>query len=130
MQYLLDTVAVIRYFSGTGKIGSEASTILEKIEDHNDILAISVISLMEIMYLAEKNRIAVNLMDTLERIEASSKYLIINLSSDILRVAESMQFPELHDRLILATARWLEIPIISSDSEFGGIPGIHVIWNR
>lgn len=46
MQYLLDTVAVIRYFSGAGKIGLAATKIFEQFEQSNNIkLIISVISL-------------------------------------------------------------------------------------
>jgi predicted nucleic acid-binding protein len=128
MQYLLDTVTVVRHFSGRGRIGREASRILDTIEERDDLLVVSVISLMEIMYLAERNRITINLQETLERIESSSNYMIINLSPEILRVAETIAFPELHDRLILATARWLDIPIISSAGDFGEVPGIEVIW--
>ncbi len=79
MQYLLDTVTVVRHFSGKGKIGSAAALILDAIEERNDLFVISVISLMEIMYLAEKCRIDINLSETLSRINASSKYNIINL---------------------------------------------------
>jgi hypothetical protein len=65
----------------------------------------------------------------LERLETSTKYLIVNLSPEILRVAETIEFDELHDRLILATARWLDIPILSSDDKFDHVPGIAVIWD-
>ena len=129
MQYLLDTVAIVRHFSGRGRIGRTAARILDAIEEHDDLLVVSVISLMEVMYLAERNRIAINLQETLERIESSSRYMMINLTPEILRVAEMIAFPELHDRLILATARWLEIPVISSDGNFGNIPGIVVVWD-
>ena len=84
---------------------------------------------MEIIYFAAKNRITIDLQDTLERIESSSKYLIINLSSEILRVAETIDFPELHDRLILATAKWLDGPIMLGDGQFEDIPEIKVIWD-
>jgi len=93
------------------------------------VLFISIISLMEIMYLSEKNRITVNLRDTLKRVQNSSKYMIADLDSDILRTAETVNFSELHDRLILATAKWLDIPVISSDKEFKKIREIEVIWN-
>ncbi len=105
------------------------NSTLNAIEERDDLFMISVVSLMEIMYLAERNRIAINLQDTLNRIEGSSKYLIINLSAEILCVAETIEFYELHDRLILATTRWLDIPILSGDSKFENIPGIHVIWD-
>lgn len=128
MQYLLDTVTIVRHFSGKGRIGRRAAHILDTIEERDDLLIISVISLMEILYLSEKNRITIHLTETLERIESSSKYAVINLSSDILRVAENIAFRELHDRLILATARWLDVAIISSDEAFEHVPGIAVIW--
>ncbi len=101
MQYLLDTVTLIRHFTGKGKIGQAASQVLEAIEVGDDSFFVSVISLMEIMYLAEKNRIEIGLAETLNLLEVSSKYTIINLSPEILRVAETVQFYELHDDLSL-----------------------------
>jgi len=67
---------------------------------------------MEVMYLSEKNRIDISLGETLENIESSSKYTVVDLNADVLRVAETINFYELHDRLILATAQWLQIPIL------------------
>ena len=54
---------------------------------------------------------------------------MVNLNSDIVKTAESIKFYELHDRLILSTAKWLEIPIISSDKRFKEISMIKTIWN-
>ncbi|MDM8543305.1 PIN domain-containing protein [Desulfococcaceae bacterium HSG9] len=131
MRYLLGTVALVRHFTGKGKIGERASHILDNIEynENRDEFVISVISLMEVMYLAEKNRIEINLSETIDVIESSSKYTIANLNPDILRVAESTAFYELHDRLILATAKWLGIKIISSDGKFDSVEGVNVVWD-
>lgn len=126
MQYLLDTVTIVRHFSAMGKIGKEARKILSNPESS---FIISVISLMEIMYLAEKKRITISLNDTFSQIESSSIYSTIDLTPEILKTAEFTAFGELHDRLILSTAKWLDIPIISSDQSFEGIEGIQVIWN-
>lgn len=129
MQYLLDTVALIRHFTGKGKIGKDASRILDAIANSDDSLFVSAVSLMEVMYLAEKNRIEISLAETLDMIESSSKYTILDLSPDILRVAETVEFSELHDRLILATAKWLGIKVISSDGEFRKVQGVQVVWD-
>ena len=126
MKYLLDTVALIRHFTGKGKIGHKAAIIIDNAENS---LVISVISLMEVMYLSEKHRIEINLTDTLDKIESSSRYIITDLNPDILKVAETVDFYELHDRLILAAAKWLGIKIISSDSKFNDIEGIEVVWD-
>jgi len=129
MEYLLDTVTMIRHFTGTGRLGRRAAQILEAVESSNHTLVISVISLMEVMYLSEKNRIQLNLEDALDAIESTSVYMIADLSPEILRAAEKVQFYELYDRLILATARWLELGVISSDKSFRDVDGIQVVWN-
>ncbi len=129
MQYLLDTVTVVRHFTAKGKLGRQAARILKEIEQSNDFLVVSVISLMEIMYLSEKHRIELDLTETLELLRSSTKYIIVDLNPAILKVAEKIVFDELHDRLILATAAWLGIKIISSDSKFSTVAGIEVVWN-
>ncbi len=126
MKYLLDTVALVRHFAAAGRIGPKAVEILNDFDNH---FFISVVSLMEIMYLSEKHRIEIDLTATLTKIESASLYSVVDLTPEILRVAEGTFFKELHDRLILSTARWLEIPIISSEKEFNKIEGLEVIWN-
>ena len=127
-QYLLDTVTLVRHFSGKGYIGAKASAILNADSQADNQFCISVITLMEVMYLAERNRIEINFQESLRRINESAMYLVVNLGVDILRVAENMAVRELHDRLILPTAKWLDVPVLSSDAEFSEIPGIHLIW--
>ena len=129
MQYLLDTVTLIRHFTGKGKIGQTAAHILDAIEESDDSFFVSVVSLMEIMYLTEKNRIAINLSETLKLLEAPSKYTIINLNPEVLQVAETVEFYELHDRLILATAKWLGVKVISNDHEFKKVQDVEVLWD-
>ena len=108
MQYLLDTVAVIRFFSSSGKIGNKARMILNNCIKSSAHFNISVISLMEILYLSEKMRIKLSLSKTIDIISNSSLYSIVNLSPEILIIAENIDFYELHDRMILATAKWLK----------------------
>lgn len=126
MQYLLDTVTLIRHFTEFGKLGKKAMEVLNS-REHTFV--ISVVSLMEILYLSEKRRIKIDLIETLNRIELSSLYQIVDLTPDILKVANDLHFHELHDRLILSTAKWLDIPIISSDEKFKSVEGIKVFWN-
>ena len=115
MNYLLGTVALVRHFTGTGRIGRSARRILD---DGEIQLGVSVVSLMEVLYLSEKQRITIDLGRTLEAIGASGRYSVVDLTADILLAAETIDFPELHDRLILASAKWMEIPVISSDQKF------------
>ena len=129
MSYLLDTVTIIRHFTDSGKIGKRAREILETKSGDQDRFMISVVSLMEILYLSEKHRISISLKETLKRLESSSLYMVVDLTPEILLVAETIDFAELHDRLILATAKWLDVPVISSDSKFFMVKKVEVIWN-
>ena len=128
MQYLLDTNAIIRHFAQVSRLGVRAKEIIIQGEQDQHQLFVSIISLMEIMYLAEKNRIPLSLDEILENINSKKCYSIVEFDVDILREAANIQFYELHDRLILATAKHLGTPIISSDQEFAAIENIEVIW--
>ncbi len=129
MIYLLDTVALVRHFSGLGRIGQRAADVLDNLEAGSDLLLISVVSLMEVLYLSEKNRIPIDLAEALERLEASECYAVVDLNAEILKVAEAIEFRELHDRLILATAKWFGVAVLSSDHEFQQVDDIEVVWD-
>jgi predicted nucleic acid-binding protein len=81
----------------------------------DNIIIIPAIVLMEILYLFEKNRIKIDLIQTEELLQ-SKNYQCEPLSLEILKTAaEISDIPELHDRLIAATARYLDIPLITND---------------
>ena len=71
MEYLADTVALIRYFSEFGSLGAKAEAVLAEADSGEHIIWISIISPMEIMYLAEKNRIPLTLEKMRELLESA-----------------------------------------------------------
>lgn len=72
---------------------------------------------MEMLYLFEKNRIDVGLLQT-EELFKSRNYQFEPLSFDILKTAAGIDdVPELHDRLIAATAKYLDLPLITNDPQ-------------
>jgi predicted nucleic acid-binding protein len=80
------------------------------------------------MYLAERKRIKISLKSTIASIQKKSCYSIIDLNKEIVLLAETIPFYELHDRLILATSKFLEADILSSDTRFDEIKGLTRIW--
>ena len=80
------------------------------------------------MYLAEKSRIPITLDEIFQALDSKECYSIVDFDVDILRESEKVLFYELHDRLILATAKLLGTPIISSDRKFKTVKDIEVIW--
>lgn len=128
MDFLADTVTIIRHFSKSGAIGKEDRNILGAAEKGKHRIHLSVLSIVEIMYLSQKNRIAIDLAETIRIINTSENYNIIDLSSDIVIVANSIEFYELFDRLIIATARFLDVPLLTCDKEIRKSQFVEVIW--
>ena len=85
-QCLLDTVTLVRHFSGKGYIGAKASAILNADSQADNQFCISVITLMEVMYLAERNRIEINFQESLRRCTRLRHAFLIKRSSAIKTV--------------------------------------------
>ena len=128
MDYLADTVTIIRHFSGSGRIGRKARTILEGVEEGEHRLFLSTLSLVEILYLSEKKRIAISLGETLEMIEGSANYSIVDLTVPVVRFGERVKYPEIFDRLIISTAQYLDVPLITSDKAIHKTGLVETIW--
>jgi PIN domain nuclease of toxin-antitoxin system len=63
VRYLADTVAVIRHFAKAGKIGKTAKQILQDADNGRNTILISIVSMIEILYLSERNRIPLDLKE-------------------------------------------------------------------
>jgi PIN domain nuclease of toxin-antitoxin system len=129
MDYLADTVTIIRHFSGTGRIGRKARTILEGVEEGDHHLFLSTVSLVEILYLSEKKRIMINLGESLDIIDDSANYSIVDLTTEIVKFAEKIDFPEIFDRLIISTARYLGVHILTSDRAIRSSGFVEAVWS-
>ena len=82
---------------------------------------------MEVLYLFEKNRISVDIIQT-EELFKSKNYQFEPLSLEILKTAsEITDIPELHDRLIAATAKYLDMPLITNDPEIKSSNFVEII---
>lgn len=128
IEFLADTIAIIRHFAKTGRIGLKAKNIFKGADKGEYLIYISVISIVEIMYLAESKRIPVNLEDVIKTIRNSDNYYIVDISVGIVEIAKTIKGLELHDRLIVATAKYLDHPILSCDKAISCLKEVEVIW--
>lgn len=129
MEYVADTVAIIRHFAKTGRMGNNAGRILRDADSGLCMIGISVISMVEILYLSEKNRIPLDFKDAKKRLRHADNYRVIDLDMDIVGISKTIQGLELHDRLIVATALFLNVPILTSDEVIKDAGVVSVIWD-
>ena len=129
MNYLADTVTIVRHFSGTGRIGRVAKIVLEGVESGENYLFLSTVSLVEILYLSEKKRIEIDLENSLRKMKGSRNYSVVDLTSNIISRAAEIKYPEVFDRLIIATAQYLDVPLITSDEGIKESRFVETVWS-
>ena len=124
--FVTDTRALVKFMMGKKVINDRSHQAFLSADKAESTIIIPAIVLMEVLYLFEKNRIDISLFQT-EDLLRSQNYQFEPLSFEILKTAsEITDIPELHDRLIAATARYLDLPLITNDpviraSKFVGI---------
>ncbi|WP_332966850.1 MULTISPECIES: type II toxin-antitoxin system VapC family toxin [unclassified Microcoleus] len=95
-------------------------------------MAFSSITLAEIVYLSERGRINSTTLDLLLREVESDDALLVEIPFDrnialTLRQVDRSQIPDLPDRIIAATALYLNVPVISRDRRIQ-LSSIDTIW--
>jgi PIN domain nuclease of toxin-antitoxin system len=129
MRYLADTVALVRHFTKQGRLGQTARKILDETDQNIHSVFISAITLMEIMYLSQAKRINLDLAKTVQLISQSSNYNIVAVDEHIILASKEIDdVPELHDRVIVGTANYLNVPIITSDKVIMQSRHIQTVW--
>ncbi|MGA1824106.1 MAG: type II toxin-antitoxin system VapC family toxin [bacterium] len=113
--YVTDTQALIKFMMGQKVIDEQCHQAFLSADQGVNTIIIPAVVLMEVLYLFEKNRIKIDLIQT-EDLLKSKNYQCEPLSIEIIKTASVItDIPELHDRLIAATARYLDIPLITND---------------
>jgi predicted nucleic acid-binding protein len=113
--FVTDTQALVRFMMGRKVINDAAHQAYLSADQGEAVIIIPAIVLMEVMYLFEKNRIEIGILQTEDLME-SQNYQFEPLSLEILKAASQIHdIGELHDRLIAATAMHLDLPLITND---------------
>jgi PIN domain nuclease of toxin-antitoxin system len=120
LRAVVDTHAVIWYLYADNRLSATARDAMEDMAASGDQLAISAITLAEIVYLSERGRLDPRTLDRLLEEMSSDQTLMVEIPIDraiilALRQIPKPQIPELPDRLIAATARHLNLPLITRD---------------
>ena len=122
--YVTDTQAIVKFMMGQKVINERSHQAFISADKGESVIIIPAVVLMEVLYLFEKNRIDVGLLQ-IEELLKSRNYQFEPLSLEILKAAiEIDDIPELHDRLIAATAKHLDILLITNDPVI--IKSLHV----
>ena len=132
IQAVADTHTVIWYLAADSRLSATAKNTIETIIQSGDQIAISSITLIEIVYLVEKGKITATkftqLANELSSPSSSFAEIPINLAvARALSKVNALEVPDMPDRIIAATALHLNIPVISRDAKIQQ-SAIATIW--
>ena len=118
---IADTHAVIWYGRNDARLSTAARVFIEDIARTGDQVGVSAITLVEIVYLAEKGRIDSTTFDRLIADLGSRDAVLVEVPVDravaqTLMFVDRAQIPEMGDRIIAATAQHLGVPVITRDT--------------
>lgn len=129
---LADTHAVVWYFREQTKLSAAAITAFEQAGSTGDLIYLSAITIIEITYLIEKGKLPQAALDRLDDALAETPPLIAVLPIEV-GVARAVQqvprdlVPDMPDRIITATALYLNLPLITRDAKIRSTQ-INTIW--
>lgn len=128
MNYVTDTHSLVWYFTEDHRLSKSALNAFEGTINEGTVFIPAVV-LAEIMYIAKKGRIIISFENTIKRIEENENFEVAPLSLDILKVADKIDADmEMHDKLIVAAAKYLEATLITKDENIRNLKFISTIW--
>jgi PIN domain nuclease of toxin-antitoxin system len=132
IQAVADTHTVIWYIFQDSRLSALARNTIEQAAAGGHQIAIATITLVEIIYLSERDRIP---LDTLSRLltaldDPTSVLVEIPFTREFIPVMQRVsraEIPELADRMIAATALHLGVPVMTRDHKIDA-SNIATIW--
>lgn len=127
-----DTHAIVWFMSGTKRLSATALSTLRRTIENNEPIYVSSISIIEVTYLVEKGRLEketlTRMTDALQAAHTGLIEVPLNLAvARHLPLVPASLVPDMPDRIIAATASWLQCPLVTCDHKIR-LSNIPTIW--
>ena len=127
-----DTHAALWYVLKNPRLSMRAKSFIEDAASTGLSIAVSTISLAEIVYLVEKGRLPASAYDDLRVILNDPTRVLkeIQVSAGVVEAMRRVPrdaVPDMPDRIVAATGVFLGVPVISRDGMIRA-SGIETIW--
>jgi PIN domain nuclease of toxin-antitoxin system len=132
MPAVLDTHAAVWYLLDSQKLSQPAYSVIDGAATSGTPTYISAVSLVEVVYLVERGRIAADAFDKFanELSRDNPAFTVVPLDSHVataLRRIPRSLVPDMPDRIIAATALHLGLPLVTRDRRLQAAM-IQTIW--
>jgi PIN domain nuclease of toxin-antitoxin system len=127
-----DTHAALWYLFGDPRLSATAKDFIDKAAAERRKIVLAPISLAEVVYLIEKNRLPASAFDDL-RIALGNPNHVLEEGPFTAEVVQAMRqvsrdaVPDMPDRIVAATAVYLGVPVISRDARIRA-SNVQTVW--
>jgi PIN domain nuclease of toxin-antitoxin system len=127
--YVVDTHALFWYISRSTRLGRNALQVFRDGENGDVRLLIPAIVLCELYYLNGKLGLPLEFSRTCDELKSAAQFEIEDLSLADIEILDSVAaVPEMHDRLIVASALRHKCPVITKDESIVASGIIETVW--
>ena len=113
--YVLDTHVLIWYFTGSRRLKMEIKEKIDETRSRGGRLLVPTIVLAEALAIAEKGKVEFDFEGLYHLTRKEEEFEIVSFSSEIFEEAVKTKIPEIHDRIIVATAKFYRAGILTKD---------------
>jgi PIN domain nuclease of toxin-antitoxin system len=129
MNFVTDTHALLWWFTDNPKLSKTAAQIFNNCEKGESVIFIPSIVIAEALSIFDKKRVSFDFKKLFKKIKNSENFVLIALDDPILEeMFDLKEISELHDKIIVSTARYLNLPIITKDSMLQSLRSVHTAW--
>ena len=127
-----DTHSALWYLFGDPRLSARAKAFIDDAAASRHSIEISPISLAEIVYLVEKNRIPSSALEDIKAALDNANHVFKEapFTKDVVNVMRKVprdEVPDLPDRIVAATALYLRVPVLSKDGRIKA-SSVQSIW--
>ena len=115
MIYVLDTHILIWYFIGSKRLKGGLKEKIDEVRRRGGRLLVPTIVLAEALAIAERDKVEFDFQRMYHLIKDEAEFEIVSFTSEILEEATHIKIPEIHDRIIVATAKFYKAGILTQD---------------
>jgi len=127
-EFVTDTMGLVLRLEQR-RLPPPVKAIFDAVESGNATVYVPTMVFAEILYLAEKQRISLSLHAVAEHLEQFQHYREYPMSLAVIQAAAYItDVPELHDRLIAGTARFLHLDLITNDPTIQASTFVRTVW--
>ena len=128
-----DTHTIIWYLRSPEKLSTNAVNALDNALNNDESIFISAISIVEISYLVEKNRIPSSSLEQLLQIidDPLVNLFVVPLDTPVAKAFTQIPrdiVPEMGDRIIAATSLYVGLPLVTKDHKIRNLSNIQTVW--